>query len=167
MISIHASSWPQKLHHLMDNRKYVKINENWRLVEFLPKHKTVAVYCFLPLHLTVHVHPITTSARGGRTIRFTGKVHTVWSMSKWRSAWVGSSMELLIQKCSMTNHPGIKISCLYVISLTGLLLMMTIKVLLPMATAFYFIAAVNFFHPVLFLLRCPVIHCFGHQSCIT
>ena len=100
MITTHAASWPLKLHHLMDNRKSVKIKENWPLVEFLPKHNTVAVYCFLLLHFIVHEHPATTWSKGGCNMRFTGRMHTVSSESKWRSTWVGSSAEWLTQNTS-------------------------------------------------------------------
>ena len=81
--AIHTSSWPQKLHYLMDNMKEIReINANQPQVKFLPKNNTVAVYCFLLLHLTTHVHPVVTSTSGGCTMRFTCKAHTVRSMSK-------------------------------------------------------------------------------------
>ena len=77
-----ASFWPPKLHHLMDNKKQLEINESRLLVNFLPKYKTLALYCFLPLHLTVHAHPVASSSSGGSIIRFTGRLQTVLSISK-------------------------------------------------------------------------------------
>ena len=78
------SASPEGQHNLMrSNRKVYQ-------VKFLPNPNTVASYCFLALHRTLQDSPSLSWSSSGEIMRFTWSVQTVWSTSKWRSAWVGS-----------------------------------------------------------------------------